>query len=663
MDKIKARYKMADLIHWSLEQLRSHAQVPIIVECDDGEVETIIEEIILSWFLWELHRKWPKTPCMTYHHFAGVTITPHSHLDILGKIQKDCFYANRVNEYDSLLPYNAVVFLAYNNLYNFMAGELTSYMTSISILDYLEVLDHPDVKAVNDRIQSLDGVSDRDIKEAYDDITAVLDKDGVLEDNALRRAFKHRLVSIAQILQDIGPRGFVTDVDSHIFPKPIRTGYAQGLRELPDYLAESRTATVAEIMTGSPMQASEYLNRLLQLSVSRVKDLARMDCGTTELAPWFVDTYSKLKDLEGMYFLNEQTGQQEPIESKKHKHLVGQNIQLRTVFNCKHPKRDTICAKCFGELTHNVHDNDNIGHISTIEFQSGQTQIILSYKHLTGSSSVFGIYIDEIADKYFKITNDTRFIKFIAKTNLKGVRLVVPRDAIRGFEYLLRIDSWSQVSPGRVSWVQDIVLMPNPDTDEVIPMTVADENNKVHFTLDALKFLSKTEYVIKPNGDYVFDITNWDINKFMFGIPKVQFDVLEYTKMLETFIKGPESGERIKTQQTIMDFDNPIGALATFHDLVAERLSIPVSHLQVVLLSTTCDSPAEGDYRLPKDRMRGVFTSNNTIMRNNSASVALGFQNQEKDIYKPESYIGHPRPNHPIDVLLFGEVSNNSKNR
>lgn len=660
MSKI-IKYHMAELINWSLEDLRAHPQVPIVVICDDGEVETIIEEIILSWFLWELHRRWPKTPCMTYHHFAGVTITPHSHLDILGKIQKDCFLANRVEEYDSLLPYNAVVFAAYNNLYNFMAGELTSFMTSISILDYIEVLDHPDIKAANDKIQSLEGVSDRDIKEAYDTITEVLDRDGVLEGNALRRAFKHRMVSIAQILQDIGPRGFVTDIDSHIFPKPIRTGYAVGLRELPDYLAESRTASTAEIMTGSPMQASEYLNRLLQLSVSRVKELDRMDCGATELAPWFVDTYPKLKDLEGMYFFNEDTGVQEPIDPKKHKHLVGENIRLRTVFNCLHPKRDAICAKCFGELSHNIHDNDNIGHISTIEFQSGQSQQILSYKHYTGSSSVFGIYIDAIAEKYFKITNDTRHIKFQPNISLKGVRLLVPRHSIRGFEYLLRIDGWSQVSPGRISWVDEIILMPNPDTDDMIPMTVADDTNKVHFTLDALKFLSSTEYIIKDNGDYVFDITNWDISKFVFGIPKVQFDVLEYTKMLETFVKGPESGERIKTQQTIMDFDNPIGALATFHDLVAQRLSTPLTHLQVVLLSTTCENPAGGDYRLPKDRMKGVFTSNNTIMRNNSAAVALGFQNQEKDIYKPESYIGDPRPSHPIDTLLFGETLKTTK--
>ena len=49
--KNPVKYKMKELVGWSLDQLQAHEQVPIIVECDDGEVETIIEEIILSWIL------------------------------------------------------------------------------------------------------------------------------------------------------------------------------------------------------------------------------------------------------------------------------------------------------------------------------------------------------------------------------------------------------------------------------------------------------------------------------------------------------------------------------------------------------------------------------------------------------------------------------------
>lgn len=644
---------MRQLVNMSLEELQNHPQVPIIIECDDGEVETIIEEIILSWFLWELHREWPATPHLTTHHFAGVIITPYSHLNILGVIQKDCFFANRKDEYESLLEYNKVVFRAYNNLYNFMAGELTGYMTSISILDYIEVMNYPPIKEVNEWIQGLEHVNDRDIETCYKKVEEVLTTPGVLEDNALKRAYMHRIVPIAQIWQDVTARGYVNDIDSHILPKPIRTGYAEGIRELSDFIAESRTATLAEIMTGSPMQASEYLNRLLQLSVSRVKKLEKVDCGSEILVDWFVDTKKKLGHMEGIYYLNEDTGQQEPIVPSEHQHLVGQSIKIRTVFGCQLSSRDSICARCFGDLAHSIHDTDNIGHICTIEFQSGQSQQILSYKHHTGSSSTFGIFIDELAEGFFKITNDSRYIKMLPKVNPDGMQLVIDRRSLRGFEHVQRIDSWEQVSPSRISWIHEILLI---DKDgDATGMAVADEENRVHLTMDALKFLSATDYKVKSNGDYVFDLTGWDTNLNMFGIPKVQFNVLEYTKMLETFIKGPSTGSRKDNQATILDFTNPIAALAAFHDLTAQMLSTPLSHLQVVLLSTTCEDPENGDFRLPKDKMKGVFTGNNIIMRNNSASVALGYENQETDIYKVSSYLGLPRPYHAADWLVLGD--------
>ena len=170
-------------------------------------------------------------------------------------------------EYDPelLLALNRVVFQSYNQLYNFMAGELTPFMTSISILDYIEVMDHPEIKAANTYVQETEHISGSDIQNTYDVIEDVLNREGVLEDNSLRRAYKHKIVPIAQIWQDVGPRGFVNDIDQHIISKPIRTGYAEGIRELPDFIAESRTGSLAKIMTGDPMAASEYQEPIITI--------------------------------------------------------------------------------------------------------------------------------------------------------------------------------------------------------------------------------------------------------------------------------------------------------------------------------------------------------------------------------------------------------------
>lgn len=645
-------HKMRDLVEWSIDRLMDHDQVPIMLECDDGEVEVIIEEVILSWYLWEFHRVYPKTPCLTRHVMKDLVITPKVHMDYLAVVQKDAYIASREDPYEELLPYNKVAFRIYNNLYNFMVSKLTKHMTSISILDYLDVMDHPKVKAANDRVKNAKRVTSKDIFKTYAEITEVLKSDESLKDNPLSVAFNHKLVSIDQILQDIGPRGFVSDIDSHIFKHPIRVGYAEGMSDLADYIAESRTGTTAEIMTGDPMRDSEYLNRLLQMSVSRVKHIYKGDCGSTKTFPWVIDTLGKLQDMDGIYYLNEETGEQEPIVPSKHKHLVGKEIQVRLVYGCQHPDRETVCAKCFGDLARNIHSTDIVGHISAIEHQSPQSQTVLSFKHLTGSASEFGIFIDDVAEQLFDVHNSD-YVTYVKEwVSLDGYKFRLPIDSLRGFESLTRIESWDQVSPSRVTEIVSILMTDKEGVET--EMMVADPENPVYFSMEALKFLTKAPVVVMDNGDYEFDMTGWDVKNPMFRIPKVQFDVVEYTKSLETFIKGPESSERKAKQRTIVDFTDPLPALVELHDMVAVRLHVNLSHLQCVILSSMVQDPENNDYRLPLDRSKGVFVSHVAIMRNGSAVSALGYQRQQDEIFNPEKYLDKPRPSHIYDPLLLG---------
>lgn len=643
--------KMRNLVNAQLEELEALEQIKYNLICDNGSVEVIKEEIIFSWFLWGYHRKYPKTPCLVEHVYNNKPLTQTTHLDYLGVIQKDCYMTNRSNAFESLLPYNKVGYRCYNELYNYIVGNLTHYMTGISILDYIEVMNHPEIKEVNEGIKNKRVVTPRDIFDAGGLITHILDTDETLSDNPLSVAFKHRLVSINQILQCIGPRGFVSDVDAHIFGKPIRTGFAEGIKELADYIAESRTGTMAEIMTGEPMKDSEYLNRLLQLSVSRVKRLHRTDCGTTRFFDWFVDSDKKLKDLKGKYFLDPETQKQVAIDPKKHKHLVGKTIKLRSVFSCQHEDREGVCAMCFGELSYNIINTDNIGHISAIEFQSDQSQLILGFKHVTGSASEYGIYICDTAKLLFDLHPETHRITTNQGFISKGLMMRVPYTSFRGFETLNRIDSWEQVSPVRISRITTLEFFTGDNAP--LETIVGVKENPVHFSMEALKFLKDCPHTVEDDGSYVFDLTGFKASTTMFNIPKVQFDMLSYAKSLEAFIKGPSTTEKTE-QQTIRDFTDPIHALTALHDLVSQRLSIALPHIEIVLLSCCCEDPSNNDYRLPKNKYLGKFASHTTIMRNSSAGIALGYQKQEDDIFNPLFYLDQPRPDHQYDYLILG---------
>lgn len=655
-------YKMRDMVHWSFDEMRSHPQQPIIVVCDDGEIEGIIEEFTLSWICWAFHREYPKTPHLLSHHFSGRLLTPKTHLDILGHIQKDCFLATEENKYAPLQPYNALVYKCFNELYNFMAGSLTKYITSISILDYIEVMEHPEIKALNEEFKAKTYISPPDIKEISDKITYILDNETAFENNALQRAFKHRLVRINAILQDISPRGFVTDVDSVLFPKPIRTGYAEGIRELADYAAETRTASQAAMMQKAPMEDAEHLNRLLQLSVSRIAHVYRGDCGSEEYVEWYIENYTKLNDLDGMYYYDESTGGVVEITPSQDRHLIGKVILLRTVFGCKHPDRDTICAVCFGDLAINVYPTDNIGQISAIEFQSNQSQKLLSYKHYTASAGATGVYMGDTAREFFGFTPDVKGITFKEGLDLTNAQLVIPRESFRGFEAVQRVTNWKTISAARLSKVVELIYIPDKnDMTNTWGTTVADDDNPVNLTLEALKFLSKTPFEINELNEYVFDMNGWDVEVPLFSIPRVQFDVVKYLKYIERFVIGPKNVKEEKLE-SITTYKNPVKALKRLHDLVTtggpdkkNPGSMALSHLQIVVLAMSCEDPENGDYRPPLNRMNGTFPGLRSIMHNNSPAVALAYQTQQQDVFSPTSYIGRPRPDHPLDYLLFGD--------
>lgn len=644
------RLKLRDLVHYTYEQLWEIEQKPIIVECDNGEVETIREEIILSWFLWEFHRTYPSIPHKKEHVMANITITPNTHAVYLSVVQKDAYLATRTHEYAPIEPYAMLSYKIYNNLYNFMSGELLPYSTSISILDYVEVLEHPEIAKVNEDIRNADKVTSKDIQQAYRVIRRVLETDTTLTHNALATAFKHGIVSIGQILQDLGPRGFVSDIDSYIFPKAIRTSFAYGLNDIADYIAESRTGTMSDLMTGDPMREAEYLNRLLQLSGSRVADIIREDCGTTTLTPWVIDSEAKLGDFEGIYYLNEETGLQEPIDPKIHKHLVGKEIQVRLIFNCITPHRDGVCAKCYGDLSYNLSDTDNIGHIAAIEFQSGQSQQILGFKHSTESVTEYGIYVDEVGEEFFEICYESSNIYLRPEIDTNDLILRVDSKSFRGLTTLTNLGLWDRISPMRMSRISEVEITYKGETKMA---TIAETNNHVYFPMEALTFLANIPHELDVQGIYTFKMNGWNHDSPIFSIPRIKFNVLEYASKLSTFIKGTVSKNK-NNVKTINDFDNPIDALRAFHDMVDEQLRVSMCHLQVLILSACCEDPENGDYRLPLDKSKGVLTSHSKIMDNGALSLALGYQTQENIVFDPDNYTGGTRTSSHYDYFVTG---------
>jgi hypothetical protein len=184
-------------------------------------------------------------------------------------------------------------------------------VTTLDITDFVEVNDNPQIV----QAEAVAAHTQEGIDGLYSVIKNVLNKDPALNNNQLAKAVRSKLVKVDQTLQCIGPRGFLTDIDSYIYRKPIMQGYFKGIRTLEDSMKESRSAAKALAFSVDPLKKAEYFSRRQQLICQNVKHLYRGDCGSKHYLVWqvrgeekiegVVTRASDLNTIFGKYYLDE----------------------------------------------------------------------------------------------------------------------------------------------------------------------------------------------------------------------------------------------------------------------------------------------------------------------------------------------------------------------
>lgn len=626
---------------------------------DDGQMEVNRTDTIYSWYLWHVHRTFQDTDLLMEHHLAGRTVTPKSHLDILAKIRVSAIRKYSSVDFVNVPGINRTIYEATNLLYNGMTVRLEEYITSISILDFMDIHFHPRVKQINDALKSNEYLTNDEINQGHQDILDVLSTDDTLVNNPVARAAKHKLVNPGQIMQCISSRGFVTDVDNHRFPYPIKTGYVEGMRTFGEYAIESRTATASEFMTATPMQQSEYLNRLLQMSTSVVKRVHPEDCGSKDSITVVTDTQAKLKDMDGVHYFD--SAGNEHVIASNDVQLIGVPLKLRTVFTCKHPDRYGVCAACYGDLAYNLVLTDNAGHTSAVELQAHQTQVLMSFKHLTNSAGTRDFMLSPEAQTYLSRNMATPNNIYLKKFPGSSVSIVVYIDEGRNLDDLKHLTDIKSIAPERIAHLTSLGIMLKKNGVESRELvSVKADTRTASFSMEALEYIHKNGWIVNQAGSYVINMDEWDTTKPLLTLPEEQFSTVEYSKTIRRFVKGTSGVKKPKPtdMKTVVQYDNPAQALQAFHDLVAMKLNVNFSHLAVILFATTSQDIENGDYNLPfpDNRQHGEFTRHHEKMKNGNMAAAMAYEEQTSTLFNPRSYLFTKRPTHEFDDILLGEL-------
>lgn len=661
------RISVKSLLGKSLKELDELLSGTFTLVVDDGEVEVHTNDVLLSSFAWQLNVRYNDSIVNKDHLISSVLgsngrIANSTVLNLLSRIirQIDTKTRGTVPEdirIERLYQMTELAFDIIGDVYNEMSLYVEPWASSLDILDVIEILEHPDIDAAYQTVEP----NQDSIDSMYRIIKRVLhDPSKNMTHNPLSKLSRSGLISEKQVEQCLGPRGYGTDTDSMIFDKPIMRSYADGLRLFRDSLIESRSASKSLSMAKADLQDAEYFSRRLQLLVQSVENLHRGDCGSKDYMLWHVRPKKEidgtiyhpgdLKNLIGVTYLAED-GLLKTITDRC-THLIGKSIKIRTVYKCHHPDPRGVCSTCYGALSDAVAPNSNLGHINAVWVTQKSTQSVLSVKHLDGSSVIERILLNTVGAKYLGVGEDGNSYLLLAHLKNSSPKVIVPANMVMNITDVDEVEDVRMLAPRHVSEIDGITLsyqvkIRTGSEEHVVGLPVVVRSRLASFTHEMLGHIKKHRWEIAPNGDYVFDMSEWDFSQAFLELPLRHFNMSDHSRDIARLIESRK--EKSMERERVI---TPDQHMVEVFDLVNAKLNVNFAPLSVIVYGSMIRNPSKLDYALPKAHTTSALGVSSSTMLYRSLAVLMAFQEHHTAITSPYSYLVRNRPDHIFDAIL-----------
>lgn len=627
----------------------------LIIIFDDGQIQTDQRKAVWSAYVWGFYTLLPHTPALKGDFIGDTRMGTDTHLVYINKIRWRAYdaYAEMGQHLDNE-EMSRLALIQVNEYYNDMTERLEPYVTTLETPDLIEVLEQPEIMEANIRV----GVSNKSVVHAHRTVERALKEDAKLSNNILSRSVRSGLVKLGQVLQCIGPRGSVTDIDSNIFPYPTQTGFALGLYRFYDSLVESRTGSKALKFTEKPLQDTEYFNRRLQILAASIKDIFDGDCGTSQYLKWHVAS-GDMAALAGKYYLKDD-GSLDTIYNNDgcRSELVGKTIQIRSILHCNTPDSGAVCATCYGELQHSIPHETNIGHVGATSLCKQASQSVLSTKHLDTSASSSGLRLSDFERRYVVQGNDPNLMFLNPRWEGMDVKMFVRGHEAKRLSEVKVVEDTDLLLPTHVSSLTQVTFKINDPKkkDPIFDIVqVSNGSRTSSLSKEMLLYLKASSWKLTSDGDIEIDLKKWDAELPIFSTPNRQENMLDYMNTIEKFLKAVK--RKVKkpgdVPESLQDFDDPDSALRGFYELVSSRLFVNLVHLELLVKVCQVRSADDRDFRVPLLGNKwevGKFDQN---IFNRSMGASMAYQNHKQQWNTPATYLTHLRPSHPLDTILL----------
>ncbi len=652
-DTSKVGVLVRDFLSFTPIELLNGLKKNLYVKFEDGNVKYLsANEIITNRFMWEMIRRAFPT------------------LSISSKYSVDNYYTNGIYTSKSLNKMFEVMFRdivqhdhgsrenlpmmfktmqeIFNDIYNDLVVNKADYAMSLNILDFLTIqFQTPIIESI---IKVKEEMTNESITESYRVLDHEIYHNPDLKDNPLAVGYIGGTFNVNQVKQLLAARGYITEINSKIFQRPVASSFTLGLRGLYDLTVESRSSAKALFMSTKDIQSTEYTSREFQLATMPVKDLVDGDCGNRDYIKWNVKGpeitgKSDLVNLVGARYYDP-VDKVEKYINKSDRHLEGTEILLRSAHNCKLPNKHAICTACFGELSYNIHKYYSLGHLCSATLGQAVSQAVLSTKHHNMSAVTAAIILSGTASDWFNVKNKNNYA---FKPNLiKGIKgkvnLIITQDQadIRGLDN--KVDVY-KLNPQRVSRIESFLIQVITDKGEetVYPILVRDGQKYGSFTYEFLDYISKVGHPLDNFDRYVIDLSGWTTATNILTLPQIEYNFLALSNAVKS---------RFKYMSTKNGANTPESVLSQVFDIVNSKLNINIALLEVMVYAFTAMDVKNKNYDLGRNTEKQDMVDIYSILGKKSIG---GLYAHERVIGPMLSFrVANGRNNysHPLDVFI-----------
>lgn len=649
-----------ELMRYNPKEIYNGLKGNITVQFEDGVVKPVkASELSLSRYFWDMITPYPqlmiRSEYLVSEYYDNGLFASKTCNRLFSTMFKDIVKtAIPINDttFDHTAKLYKQAYVVDNAIYSEFSYMIEKFALSIRIEDFIE-LQFDD--GLMERIRRVkDEPSAINVKEAYDYLDKMMMSDKY-KDNPLRLSYICGLMKKNQINQVLGPRGYVTEMNSRVFKQPIANSFTLGMGNLYELAADSRSGAKALFMSDVGISHSEYFARGLQLVTMVIEGLEFGDCGSTDYRDWYV----KPKDnddgsaypgdfdrLIGKYFYDDDRDELRPITIHD-THVIGKTIKLRTADKCRLKNKKHVCSTCFGEISYSIHQHTNLGHICTAELTSSASQGILSTKHLAASANTAAVVLDSIGNKYFTIKSRNHYV---LKQNIvpKGheIHMVISARELFGIKDINKNSDLKNLDPGRITKIEKIrILHGKSGALEQDTIIVKRDSSYGQFELRFLDYVRKVGYVVDEYDNFHIDISKWKSNMPFMKVPDVEFNFMDFNKEIQRYFTT-----NINERGYI---DTPDSFIPKLFTLINRKMNINIAILEVIVYAFTVYDRETGNFDLSRGSNNPTMGKLAELVSKRSASAAIAYEDIFDEMVNPSLFFSQYRPNHILDVMLM----------